>query len=439
MIEEKIKRVAVVGSNGKMGRGIAMLLLQEMARCEAQATGKVGEGEYRLSLIDPAEEGQPGLKKYLRTQLKKYAEKNISTLRTWFASNQKLVDNGEIIEAFVEGACNITTFDTSLQAASGASLIFEAVLEDFAAKQKVFIALKQVCNNPEVYYFTNTSSIPISMLDSTCELNHRIIGFHFYNPPLLQKLVEVITSKDTEPGLVQLAAELGHRLGKILVPSHDIAGFIGNGHFIREISFACQQVERLKPQYTQEQALAMINQITEVFMLRPMGIFQLADYVGLDVCYHISEVMRQYISQEAFHFDLIAAFLKAGIKGGQFPDGSQRDGIFQYNQGKAVGVYSFTDQHYKPLDVEAIGLPPATISWKALTRDTDAAKKLPSYFNALFAAQSLGSQIAQSYLLQSKQIAQDLVKHGVAEKVEDVNTVLKTGFAHVYGPVNSYF
>ena len=125
MIEEKIKRVAVVGSNGKMGRGIAMLLLQEMARCEAQATGKVGEGEYRLSLIDPAEEGQPGLKKYLRTQLKKYAEKNISTLRTWFASNQKLVDNGEIIEAFVEGACNITTFDTSLQAASGASLILK--------------------------------------------------------------------------------------------------------------------------------------------------------------------------------------------------------------------------------------------------------------------------------------------------------------------------
>lgn len=438
MINELLKQVAVIGANGKMGRGIALLLLQEMARCEAQETGALGR-EYRLRLIDTDERGQTGLRQYLRTQLIKYAEKNIISLREFFRKNSKLIDNGEIITAFVEGAINIAMFDTSLQSAAGAHLIFEAAVEDLEVKKTIFDTLKKVCGE-STYYFTNTSSIPISLLDAQSNLNHRIIGFHFYNPPPLQRLVEVISSEKTDPKLASLATQLGQRLGKTLVPSHDIAGFIGNGHFIRELSFACQKVRELSPQYSQEAAITLLNHVTERFILRPMGIFQLADYVGLDVCHHIYEVMQEHISTEIFHFDLIAQFLQAGLRGGQLPDGSQRGGIFQYEKGRPIAVYSLQEKAYKPLDNHLVSsLPIDHVSWKALVRDPKVSEKLPFYFHTLFGDHSESAKMAQEYLLKSKSIAEGLVESGVAKKVEDVNTVLQTGFAHLYGPVNSYY
>src|SRR6185295_15214336 len=99
---------------------------------------------------------------------------------------------------------------------------------------------------PDAYFLTNTSSIPISALSQSAELGGRLLGYHFYNPPAVQKLVEVITARNTEPALVELGNELGKLLEKTLVPSHDVAGFIGNGHFIREGLFALERFRELR-------------------------------------------------------------------------------------------------------------------------------------------------------------------------------------------------
>ena len=89
-IEEVLQEVAVLGSAGKMGRGISLVLLQEMTRTEALAFGKVGTGQFRLHLVDPNEEALEELPGYLKAQILRYAEKNINSLREAFESNELL-------------------------------------------------------------------------------------------------------------------------------------------------------------------------------------------------------------------------------------------------------------------------------------------------------------------------------------------------------------
>ena len=100
-------------------------------------------------------------------------------------------------------------------------------------------------NSRDAWFFTNTSSIPISELNAKANLNGRLIGFHFYNPPAVQKLVELISAESTLPDLADFARQFAKKLRKTVVPSHDVAGFIGNGHFMRDALYAVAEVERL--------------------------------------------------------------------------------------------------------------------------------------------------------------------------------------------------
>ncbi len=254
-LDEALQNVAVVGAAGKMGSGISLLLLQEMAHIEAEQKGKAGTGAFRLILIDTSEKGLDALRHYLHEQILKYAEKNINDLRRFYVRNPKLVSNQEIIEAFVEGALDLIHCETSLEKAKHATLIFEAIIEDVEAKVQLFKSLV-AGRKDEAYFFTNTSSIPISILNEKAQLHNRLIGFHFYNPPAVQKLLEVIAPDHMEPALKSLALELAKRLRKTVVHSGDVAGFIGNGHFIREALFACHKVHELTSQYTLEELLS---------------------------------------------------------------------------------------------------------------------------------------------------------------------------------------
>lgn len=434
-----MKQVAVIGAAGKMGSGIALLLLQEMAREEAESIGQVGSGSHSLHLIDAREEALIGLRQYLRNQMRRYAEKQINTLRGYYAENPHLVSNAEIIEAFVDGAIDTIRLGSDPIEVKGSSLVFEAIIEDVAAKTALFSALHRA--NPDALLFTNTSSIPIHVLDKEAELNHQIIGFHFYNPPPVQKLLEIITTEDTPEELETLAIDTAQRLHKHVIHANDVAGFIGNGHLIRELVFALQKLKDLQKGSSWQEALCFINDATQVLLLRPMGIFQLADYVGLDVCQQIMQIMTAYLPA-SFESSLIDAMVASGVIGGQHPDGSQRDGFFQYSDHTITGVYDPETKDYRSLkhspEERMAPLPEEWISWKRLHKEVNRQEKVEKYFKAFFASKTEYAQFAQEYLAHSRQIVEDLVSEHVAHSIADVEVVLKKGFYHLYGPVSIY-
>lgn len=448
-LDEALKNVSVVGAAGKMGSGISLLMLQEMARSEAQLTGNIGSGNYRLNLIDSNAEGLFALRKYLLGQLTKYAEKNIIALRSYFMANSRLISNEEIIKAFVEGAFNIARFESELKHAKDSLLVFEAIVEDIPTKVQTLSSIRALTPQ-KIYYFSNTSSIPIKELNRQASLHNCIIGFHFYNPPAIQKLLEVIAPEQIDPNLKLLALELAQRLQKKIVFSKDIAGFIGNGHFIREIKFACntfRQLLKSYPDMTSSEAIYLINHITQVYLLRPMGIFQLIDYVGIDVCQKIAAIMTTYLPGNDFQDDLIDQMLRLEVRGGQNSDGSQKNGFFQYERLNLKGIYGLKEKKYfllsDPLwQVTAQKFlktsPQIQISWKdqqnaPLQNASLKEQQIKEHFAAILKDNSFASQLAESFLLNSREIALNLVTEGIAEKIEDVNTALENGFFHLYG------
>jgi 3-hydroxyacyl-CoA dehydrogenase len=440
-IEDALKKVSIIGAAGKMGSGIAYLLLQEMARQEAQLTGNVGEGDYRLILLDTNDQGFHALKRYLRRQLTKFAERNIIALREWYVNNPKVTDNEEIIKSFVDGACDMMRFGCSLEETKGSHLIFEAIVEDISAKASVFAAIDTICGK-ETMYLTNTSSIPISVLREESHLGDRLMGFHFYNPPAVQKLLEIIIPEDTEPQRKELAVALAKRLKKTLVFSRDVAGFIGNGHLMREIAFACDKVNELSQSIPLTEAIYTINKMTQEHLIRPMGIFQLLDYVGIDIYQRIANIMMQFLPKISFKQNVVDNMAKEKIWGGQYADGSQKNGFFLYENNIPQGIFDLKKKTYLPFlkgnwvaecDKRLGNLPDGHLSWKKMSRDPHHDEKLKNYFRNLFQDTSLGSELAKEFLNNSREIAINLVNDGVAAKMEDVNTVLKNGFFHLYG------
>lgn len=398
---QAMENVAVIGACGKMGRGIALLLLQEIALTRPPE-------KFHLALIDTQESKYYELKGYLREQMRKFAEKNINRLRDQAKGNERLISNQEIIEAFLEKTLRVIDCSPSLEAAKGAQMVFEAVFEDSALKGKVLKEIHQIA--PEAWVFTNTSSLPIGQLAAASGLEKQLIGFHFYNPPAVQKLLEIIPAKTTSQELLQISMELGKRLGKVIVISADVPGFIGNGHFAQEVVYACALAEKY--------GVEKINRITQDYLLRPMGIFQLLDYVGLPVIQQVLLVMN-------LKAPLVEKWIQEGIVGG-------KAGIFNYLNGAIEGVFSLEEHGYVPLQ-EKIEAPPLGLSWKKIREDPALLNKLPSYFEALRALPSEEGKIALEYLKKSKEIAEDLVRRGVAKSPEDVSTVLKNGFYHLYG------
>lgn len=436
MLESALMKTAVIGAAGKMGKGISVLLLQEIAMTEARSHGTVGNGKYALILIDYNENGLSDLKHYLKKQIVRFAEKNINELRRCFANNPSLISNEEIIDAFVGGANDIVFFDTELHRAKGCTLVFEAIAEDIEIKVSTFKELKQQATT-EQYYLTNTSSIPISLLNEKGRLDHKIIGFHFYNPPTVQKLVEWICPEQTDSKLEKLSLDLIKSMKKIVVRSNDIAGFIGNGHFMRELLYACQQAKALSDErgWPLEKAIYLINRITQDFLIRPMGIFQLADFVGLDVCHNITKIMSQYLPEPAFRNEWLEKMVAARVLGGQFPDGKQKNGCFRYEQDRITGVYSLSDGVYwweENVESNLQPFPEGLVSWKRLQGEKQRTTVLQDYFNSLQKTNSWAPRFALSYLEESSRIAQYLVDTHVASSMNDVDTVLQQGFYHLY-------
>ncbi|HEV8052189.1 MAG TPA: 3-hydroxyacyl-CoA dehydrogenase family protein [Parachlamydiaceae bacterium] len=418
------EHVVVLGAAGKMGSGIALLLLQEMASMPGS----------HLTLLDTNAQGFEALKKYLREHMLRYAEKSINRLRLHYEDRDDLIDNGDMIRTFVEDAIDRVRLVTSIGECHGASMIFEAILENIDVKAKVFSEINKIAS-PEAIYFTNTSSIPIHILEKQSQIEGRLVGFHFYNPPAVQKLVEIIVPHGLKKGILEIALKVGKRLNKTIVFSEDIAGFIGNGHFIREASEACRKVEELSHKMSLTESICLVNTITQDYLVRPMGIFQLIDYVGIDVVQNIVKVMGRYLSNQTFNISLIDEMASAGVKGGQNGDGTQKDGFFTYIKGQPAQVYDLGKKGYTPYAVsaEVQKMAKGHASWKVLSKDGKRSEKLSNYFETLWGCHSTSAKLAINFLENSRKIAHGLVSEGVARSVGDVDTVLQNGFFHLYG------
>jgi 3-hydroxyacyl-CoA dehydrogenase len=437
-LDKRLQNVTVLGAGGKMGSGISLLLAQEMTLQQLKNKNE----NYTLNLIDVNPEALTGLQDYLKKQALKYATKNYETTSQFFPEKNE----EEAAGGFAEKMISIINPSTDMDAASNSLMIFEAIIENVDLKISVLKQLKEICPN-ETYFFSNTSSVPIRLLAENSGIEGRIIGYHFYNPPAVQKLVELIIPEAIEEELKNQSYELGQRLRKIIIPANDVAGFIGNGHFTRDGLHAIEQVEKLQKDLSSVQAIYIMNKISQQFLIRPMGIFQLIDYVGLDVFQSILKIMDPYFKDEILHSELIDKMVEKNVKGGQFPDGSQKDGFLKYENHKPEGIYDlekgkyilFSENNFKAEADEKIGgMPSAYYPWKELVKDPERVEKLSRYFSELNSMEGIGAKLTKEYLKRSKEIGEKLVSGGVANSTEDVNGVLMNGFFHLYGPINDF-
>lgn len=440
--EKKLENVTVIGAAGKMGSGILLLTSMEMADLRLKKENK--NKQFVLYALDINQSALSGLMKYLRVQLVKMAEKKIGLLRELYADRNDLVSNEEIINEYVFDVFNIIRPVTTIESAYESNIVFEAASENPELKIKMFSQINKN-SKTEPWFFTNTSSIPISYLDKEAGLEGKILGVHFYNPPAVQKLVEVIKAENSVPEASEFVSKFIKNMRKIEVPSYDVAGFIGNGHFMRDSLHAMDVVENLNKEHSFPEAIYMVNKVTQDFMIRPMGIFQLIDYVGIDVCQFIMNVMNPYMENENIHSPLLDKMMKLGVKGGQNFDGSQKDGFLKYEKGRPVAIYDINKKDYVSIDGfdkkcdEKLGsLPEKHIPWKGIVANKGKEAILKDYFNNMQKASNLGAKLAVDYMKKSKEIGEKLVNSKVAFNANDVNTVLMTGFFHAYGPINDF-
>ncbi|MEN8222048.1 MAG: 3-hydroxyacyl-CoA dehydrogenase family protein [Acidobacteriota bacterium] len=440
--EEILGNVTVLGAAGKMGSGILLLTAVEMADLSMMPENK--DRSFVLNAMDVSDSGLAGLMEYLKVQVTKIAEKKTVALRKAYEDRADLIENGEIIEQYVFDVLNIVRPTTGLDPAYRSNLIFEAVNENPELKVKIF---KDIEKNTSLspWYFTNTSSVPIGQLDKDAELGGRILGFHFYNPPAVQKLVEVIVTDDTLPEVKEFAAAYAKKLRKITVPSNDFAGFIGNGHFMRDALHGIEEAKKISGDLGFAGGVFALNRVSQELLVRPMGIFQLIDYVGIDVCQYIMQVMNPHLKDEDLHSEVLDMMIDQNVKGGQNSDGSQKDGFLKYEKGRPVAIYDPDKKDYVPIDDikenidKFIGkLPDRIPAWKNIIREKGKDSILTEYFRELKSISSNGADLAVSYINRSKEIGEKLVADNVAANETDVNTVMLTGFFHAYGPINDF-
>jgi 3-hydroxybutyryl-CoA dehydrogenase len=246
-----MKHIAVIGA-GTMGNGIAHTFAQS---------------GYKVNLIDISKES---LQKGLDT-----ISKNLDRM----VSKEKISETDK--KATLE---NIKTFIDIPSGVKDASLVVEAATENEDLKLKIFDQLDSTCSKDTILA-TNTSSISITQLASKISNPSRVIGMHFMNPVPVMKLVEIIRGYNTSNEVTKTIMALSEKLGKTPVEVNDYPGFVANRILMPMIN------EAIETLYNGVAGVYEIDTVMKLGMAHPMGPLQLADFIGLDVCHSILEVM----------------------------------------------------------------------------------------------------------------------------------------------------
>ena len=217
---------------------------------------------------------------------------------------------------------NISTNTDLTDAVKDADLVIEAATENIDIKLKIFKQLDEICDDNTILA-TNTSSISITKIGSVTNRMDKVIGMHFMNPVPIMKLVEVIRGKETSDITTTTIMELSKNLGKVPVEVNDAPGFVANRILMPMINEAI---------LTLEENVSGVEEIDTVMILgmsHPMGPLHLADFIGLDVCLSILEVMHEGLKNPKYTpsktlIDMVSEG-KLGIKSGE--------GFYDYSDG----------------------------------------------------------------------------------------------------------
>ncbi len=233
-------------------------------------------------------------------------ETSIATVNGHMA---RQVSGGKLTDAERQAALARITPVSALQDLAAADLVIEAATEDEGVKRKIYA---QVCPllNPEAILATNTSSISITRLASSTDRAERFIGIHFMNPVPVMKLVELVRGIATDNATFEIAKEFVRRLDKTTTVSEDFPAFIVNRILLPMINEAI---------YTLYEGVGSVEAIDTAMKLganHPMGPLQLADFIGLDTCLSIMQVLHDGLSDTKYRpCPLLVKYVEAGWLG----------------------------------------------------------------------------------------------------------------------------
>lgn len=289
-----MKTIAIIGA-GTMGNGIAHTF--------AQYT-------YSVHLIDISE-----------VVLQKSINKISSNL-------DRMIAKEFITESVKQKTlANIKTFTNLQEGVQNVDLVIEAVSENKETKMTIFKQLDTYCN-PHTILATNTSSISISEIADSTKRADKVIGMHFMNPVPLMKLVEVIKGKKTSTEVTKTIMNLAIQLEKIPIEANDFPGFVANRILMPMLNEAIETLQNGVA------GVLEIDTVMKLGMAHPMGPLQLADFIGLDVCLSILNVLYDGFNNEKYApCDLLVTMVTSGnlgIKSGR--------GFYDYSKNKKAEI-----------------------------------------------------------------------------------------------------
>lgn len=267
-----VEQMMVVGA-GQMGAGIAQVALQS---------------GLHVTLVDASQAALDKGKDRIQTGL------------------SKLLEKGKLDAASHASALSRLTLSNSILSAKVADFAIEAVTENEDLKRKIFKDLDAVVR-PGGVLATNTSSIPITRIAAATQRPEAVVGMHFMNPVPLMALVEIIRGAATSQAAYETTKTLAQRMGKTCVTSKDFPGFIVNRILIPMLNEAC---------FALMEGLGTAEDIDTAMKLgtnQPMGPLQLADFIGLDTCLYIAEVLHKGLGDDKYRpCPLLRQYVDAG-------------------------------------------------------------------------------------------------------------------------------
>ncbi|WP_394264780.1 3-hydroxyacyl-CoA dehydrogenase family protein [Bergeyella zoohelcum] len=285
-----MKNITVIGA-GTMGNGIAHTFAQS---------------GFKVNLADISQAA---------------LEKGLKTITT---NLDRIIAKGNLTEAQKqETLANITTFTSIAEAVKNADLIVEAATENLDLKLKIFQEMDE--NAPEhCILSTNTSSISITKIASATQRPEKVIGMHFMNPVPIMKLVEIIKGYSTSSETFDAVFQMSKTLGKVPVEVNDYPGFVANRILMPMIN------EAIETLYNGVAGVQEIDTVMKLGMAHPMGPLQLADFIGLDVCLAILNVMYDGFKNPKYAPNPLLVNMvtagKLGVKSGE--------GFYDYSESK---------------------------------------------------------------------------------------------------------
>ena len=293
---KQLKTITVIGS-GTMGNGICHVFAQS---------------GFKVHMMDI---NQAALDKGLAT-IGKNMDRQVS--KNSLTEDQKL-----------EALGRIATFTDMGEAVKDADLVVEAATENIDLKVRIFQQLDQLCPEHTILA-TNTSSISITRIGSNTKRPGKVIGMHFMNPVPVMKLVEIINGYATEIAVSNTVYSLSQYLGKVPCIVNDYPGFISNRILMPMINEAVLALQEGVA------GVVEIDTIMKLGMAHPMGPLQLADFIGLDTCYSIMNVLHMgFGNQKYAPATLLANMVQAGFMGVK-----SGEGFYKYTAGSKELVVS---------------------------------------------------------------------------------------------------